>query len=318
MPAGPSLYYLQTFHVAATERSFTRAARLLNLSQPSVSGHVRALERYYRVPLFEIRRRRVHLTAQGEELLSYTERIFNLVGETDRAVAAVSSVERGYLSFAASPTIGVYLLPPVLEHFRRAYPSVQVEVAIEVTEAVVERVLADQVPLGLVEAPVAHTGLDVEPFGKDEMVLIAPPGHPWADGRAVEREDLRGVRLLRREAGSAIRSIVDAMLERAGLAAETDMVLGSTEALKQAVVAGAGVAWVPRAAVAREMARGDVAAVQVVGIDARRTLFLVRPRGPQPPPAVGAFLELLRSDMGAGRGRSAKRRVPAPGANRTR
>jgi DNA-binding transcriptional LysR family regulator len=298
--AGPALYYLRTFHVAASEGSFTRAARLLALSQPSVSAHIRALERYYRAPLFEVRRRRVHLTAEGQALLALTQRIFNLVEETDRAIAATQGVERGYLALEASPTIGVYLLPPSLSRYRRTYPGVTVELTIGPTEHVAASVLADRVPLGLVEAPVAHADLHVEPFGHDDMVLIAPRDHPWAAAGAVEPKALQGLPLLRREAGSAIRATVDAMLHDAGLAAETDMVLGSTEALKQAVVAGAGLAWVPRAAAAREIAAGEVAVVRVRGVDARRTLSLIWVRQQRLPPAAAAFLDLLRQDAISG------------------
>ena len=291
--AGPSLYYLRTFHTAAAEGSFTRAASLLALSQPSVSAHIRALEHYYGVALFEVRRRRVYLTAEGEALRAYTDRIFNLVDETSRAIIATQGVERGYLALAASPTIGVYLLPSILARFRHLYPGVRIEMGIASSEDVVSRVLADRVPVGLVEAPIIHPDLHVEAFAEDEMVLIAPPGHPWTRRGSVGRDALRGVPLLRRESGSTIRAIVDAMLERAGVVVDTDMVLGSTEALKQAVVAGAGPAWVPRLAAAREIAAEDVAVVPIAGVDARRRLSLIWLHQRRLSPAAGAFLELL-------------------------
>jgi DNA-binding transcriptional LysR family regulator len=244
MPEPPaSLYRLQTFHSVATERSFTRAARRLHLSQPAVSAHIRALERHFGAPLFAVRHRRVYLTAEGEALFTYSERVFNLLREAERAVAATHGLERGRLHVGASTTIGNYLLPPALVQFARLHPAVQVEVTVGTSADIVARVLADEVPIGFVEAGVNHPDLDVQTFATDEMVLVVPPGHAWAQAGAVSIEALRGTAILRREPGSGTQAFVDGMLERAGAILDTAMVLGSTEALKQAVLAG-GVAWV--------------------------------------------------------------------------
>ncbi|SRR5579884_3938185 len=299
MSAPPSLYYLRTFHAVAAERSFTRAARALHLSQPAVSAHVRALEHYYRGALFAVRHRRVYLTAEGEALFAYTERIFNLLREADQAVAATQAAERGQLALGASATIGIYLLPPVLQRFTRDHPGVRVELAIGTTAEVVARVLAEEVPLGLVEAPVTAAGLDLQPIGADEMVLIAPIGHPWAGRAPVDLDDLRGTPLLRREATSATQAYVDLLLEQAGVTMPTAMLLGDTEALKQAVLAGSGVAWVPRPTVAREIAVGHLVAVQVPGLTIQRTLWRIVPQGLRLPPATEAFARVLAEVLGA-------------------
>src|SRR5262245_9253901 len=159
--AAPSLYYLRTFHAVATERSFTRAARQLDLSQPAVSAHVRALERYYQGRLSDVRNRRVFLTAAGQALFAYTQRVFNLLDQATRTVAATQRGERGILRLAASPTVGVYLLPPLLGRFKREHPEVDVDVAIGPTAEIVATVVSDRSPFGLVEAPVSHRDLAV-------------------------------------------------------------------------------------------------------------------------------------------------------------
>ncbi|HZS02858.1 MAG TPA: LysR family transcriptional regulator [Chloroflexota bacterium] len=293
-----NLYRLQTFHRVATERSFTRAARQLHLSQPAVSAHIRALERHFGARLFVVRHRRVHLTAEGEALFAYSVRVFNLLREAERAVAETQGLERGQLHVGASATIGIYLLPPVLVEFARQYPAVQVELTVGTSADIVARVLADEVPLGLVEASVTHPDLDVEPFAADEMVLIVPPDHPWARAGAISIEALQGTAILRREPGSGTQAFVDATLEHAGARLATAMVLGSTEALKQAVLAGGGVAWVPRITVARELQSGTLAVVAVPAVDLRRDLSVIRPRGARPGSAAAALLRLLRADGG--------------------
>jgi DNA-binding transcriptional LysR family regulator len=166
-------------------------------------------------------------------------------------------------------------------------------VSIGTTADIVARVLADQVPFGLVEAPVSRPGLEVRTFAEDEMLLVAPPRHPWAHAGVLPPAALNGARLLRREPGSGTQAFVDHMLERSGVVMETSMILGSAEALKQAVLAGIGVAWIPRITAARELAAGHVVAVPVEGLALRRALSLVSPHGLPLPPAGEALLRLL-------------------------
>ena len=234
----PSLYYLRTFHAVATERSFTRAGRSLDLSQPAVSAHIRTLERYYQGKLFETRQRRVHLTAEGKALFEYTTRVFNLLDEASRSVAATQRAERGLLRLGASPTVGAYLLPSLLGAFKHAHPGVEIAIAIGTSAEIVANVVADGLPLGLVEAPVSHQDLTIDPLGEDEMVLVVPPDHWLARRAEVDARELADVPLLRRETGSGTRALVDTALQRAGVSPPTLMELGSPEALKQAVLAG--------------------------------------------------------------------------------
>jgi DNA-binding transcriptional LysR family regulator len=291
--AQPSLYYLHTFHAVAELRSFTRAARALDLSQPAVSAHIRALEHYYRARLFEVRHRRVYLTAEGDALFAYTERVFNLLREAERAVAAIQTAERGHLAVAASPTIGIYLLPAVLQEYVGSHPAVQVDLSVGTSGEVEARVLAEEVPLGLVEAPVTDTRLDVQALGTDELILAVPPAHPWARAGALALADLHGAPVLRREAASGTQAFVDSLLEQAGVTMHTTMVLGDPEALKQAVLVGSGVAWLPRLAVTRELAAGTIVEVPVAGLSLERTLWRITLGGVQLPPATRAFLQLI-------------------------
>jgi DNA-binding transcriptional LysR family regulator len=198
------------------------------------------LERHFGARLFTVRQRRVNLTAEGEALFAYTERVFNLLRKAERAGAATRGLERGELKLGASRTIGIYLLRPVLVRFAAQYPVVGVAVSIGTTADVVARVLADEMPFGLVEAAVHHPELDVRPFATDEMVLIVPPEHSWTQGAALPVEALRGTVILRRDPGSGTRAFVDGTLERAGLTPETATMLGRAEALKQAILAGGG------------------------------------------------------------------------------
>jgi len=294
----PILYYLRTFHAVAGEKSFTRAAGALSLSQPAVSAHIRTLERYYGGPLFQTRHRRVFLTAEGDALFEYTKRVFHLLDEANRAVDATRRGQLGLLRLGASTTVGVYLLPQLLQRCTREHVRVDVDIAIGTSADIIARVLAEDVPFGIVEAPITHRMLDVEPIGQDDMVLIARSDHPLARGGTVTAEQLAHVPILRRETGSATQALVDAALERSGINPPTCMLLGSADALKQAVLSGLGLAWVPHVTVLRELETGELAAVSVLDLSISRQRSLVMLRGARLSPAAKAFLELVRDATG--------------------
>jgi DNA-binding transcriptional LysR family regulator len=290
--ASPALlYYLRTFRAVALARSFTEGGRALHLSQPAVSAQIRALERHFGGRLFEVRHRRVHLTAEGEALLPYAERVFSLLREADEAVAGTRGLERGRLVVAASTTIGNYLLPPVVRRFGARYPGIRVEVGIGNTAEVADRVAAEQVPLGMVEAPIDRDDVAARPFGEDELVLIATPAEPCARRGQIELDELRRLPLILREPGSRTRWLIERAVEGLGLELHGSTVLGSTEAIKEAVLAGMGLAWVPRATVAREIAAGDLRMVAVSDLAIRRTLWLLTPPDREPTGAAAAFVK---------------------------
>jgi DNA-binding transcriptional LysR family regulator len=291
--AAPTLYYLRTFHAVATERSFTRAARQLDLSQPAVSAHIRALEHYYQGRLFEVRNRRVYLTPPGQALFAYTQRVFNLLDQATRTVAATQRGDRGMLRMAASPTLGVYLLPVLLGQFKRDHPDVDIDVAIAPTAEIIASVAADRSPFGLVEAPVSHRDLAVEAIGEDEMILVASRNHPLASRLEIGPLELADIPLVRREAGSGTRALVDAALRQAGSDPPTLMQLGSPEALKQAVLADVGIAWVPRLSVGRELASRELCQVHVKGMSVRRTLSVIHRKDTPLSPLASALLDLV-------------------------
>jgi DNA-binding transcriptional LysR family regulator len=296
--AAPALYYLQTFHAVARERSFTRAARKLNLSQPAVSAHIRSLEAYYDTRLFEFRQRRTYLTAAGEALLVYTNRVFHLLDEADQVLDATRSGHQGLVRFGASTTLGNYLLPTVVGRFASRHPDVVLEAAIGTSGDVLAWLKADRIQFGLVEAPVQDRDVELEPIGQDELLLVVPATHQLTRHGPLAAAGLARHPIMRRESTSGTQQLVDTELRRHAAYSPTHLVLGSTEALKQAVLAGVGIAWLPRLAVMHELARGELSRVQVEGFDICRTLSLIRLRGSDVSPAAAALIADVRSALG--------------------
>ena len=291
MPDSPVLYYLHTFQTVARERSFTRAGRSLNLSQPAVSAHIRALEQHYGEKLFEVRQRRTHLTPAGEALLAYSSRVFHLLDEASDMLEAIRGGHRALLRFGASTTLGNYLLPVVLGAFRRAHPSVSLETAIGTSGDVLAWVKAERVQFGFVEAPLQDDDVEVEPIGQDELVLVAPRGHRLAQVEPVLASSLQHYPILRREASSGTQQLVDSQLVSAGANSPTLLVLGSTEALKQAVLEGIGMAWLPRLAVMHELAGEGLSRIRVEGLQICRTLSVIRLSGTHLSAAAEALVQ---------------------------
>jgi DNA-binding transcriptional LysR family regulator len=288
-----ALYHLRTFQEVAGRRSFTAAGRALGLSQPAVSAHIRALERHFGCTLFELRQRRVALTTEGETLRAYTDRIFNLLADAERAVAASGGLEGASLHVAASATVAAHVLPGALRVLSERHPGLRLSVFVGSTPQVVAMVLAERAHVGLVEAPVDDSGLEVRALGRDELVLIVPPGHVWAAKKSVGADELRGARVLRRERGSATRAFIDLALARAGAPVQTPMEIGSWEALRAAVAAGIGPAWVPRSAAAADLAAGVVVGVETRDVELSRTLYRISRRGGRLTPAAEALLDAL-------------------------
>lgn len=289
------LHKLRVFAAVAEHEHYTRAADELGISQPALSVHVRDLERYFGMALFERAGRNVRLTDAGRLVQGYARRILALAVELDEAVADLHGLRRGELRLGASTTVGEYLLPAVLGAFRRRYPGVAVGVEIANTGRIVDRLRHGELHLGLIGEPLDDPDLDLEPYLDDELILIVPPAHRWAGAR-IPAADLDAEPLLVREPGSATRDVTEAALATAGVRPPVALELGGTEAVKGAVAAGLGVAFVSACTVEQELATGRLARATVRGLTIRRQFQLARRRGRRLTAAEAAFLPLLRAD----------------------
>lgn len=286
------------FKTVADERSFSRAARLMHMSQPAISLQVQAIEDHFGARLFDRDTKAVRLTAAGEALLPIAQRVLELYDQAQRAVSDQVGVVAGQLSIASSLTVGEYVLPAVIGAFRRFYPRVDIRLHIDNTEHVQRMTLEHGVDLGLAEAAVDHRDLHVEPFLSDELVLIVPPDHPWARRAAIAPSELQQAPLIMREAGSGTRRVAEEHLRQAGIdLARLQLVaaLGSTEAVKGAVEVGLGVAIMSRWAIRKELRLGTLAAVRLRDFPIQREFVILRHSGRVLSRPAEEFLRLLRA-----------------------
>ncbi|GAC1350155.1 MAG: LysR family transcriptional regulator [Ktedonobacteraceae bacterium] len=291
-----NLQYLRVFLTVAEHEHITRASEELILSQPAVTKTIQHLEQEVGLELIERHGRRIALTHAGHVLHTYARRIFALEREMEEALAALRDVDAGEVTLAASTTTGVYLLPPIVARFRARYPQVMLNIAILNSHEIVEETLNWNLDFGLVEgdASALPSGLQVEVFAHDELVLVVSPRHRWRGLPNLSPEDLGKGELLLREEGSGIREVIEQALLVHGVQVHPLLTVPDNEAIKQMAMSGVGAAIVSALAVQREVAAGDLVRIPIDGLELRPELSLVQRTDKQLSRAAQAFCALLR------------------------
>jgi len=291
-----NLIQLQTFRRLAREGNFTRTAEALNLTQPAVTQHVRALHDHFGVPLVDLVGRRPVLTDAGRFLAERAERLLGSVEALERDMREFADVRAGELRVGATVTIGAHALPALVARFQARFPAIGLLVDVGNTATMAEAVKAGHVSLALVEGPLADDELEIEAYADDELVLVAPPAHPLARrGTPVRARDLGGARFVFREAGSGTRAQVEQVLRDAGVTPEVALTLPSGDGIMRAVELGIGLAIVSRLVSEEAIRAGRVVRVHLRDVAFPRTFRIVRLRRQTPSPAALAFAALVRS-----------------------
>ncbi|MGI9862010.1 selenium metabolism-associated LysR family transcriptional regulator [Moorella naiadis] len=290
---------LLVFKAVADQKSFSRAARVLHLTQPAISLHIHHLEEYFGTRLLDRNNRQVTLTEAGRVLYQYSLELSRIYDEARKALADISGTVKGRLVVGATLTLGEYFLPRVTGQFKRQYPEVDITLQIANTTEIMRRVLEGAVDLGFIEGQAAHPNLIQKDLSQDELVLIIPPGHPWSGRAEIKPEELKKEPLILREEGSGTRQVAEAGLKKAGL--EPSMLniimeLGSTQAIKEAVEAGLGIAIISRLAIKKESRHNLLQVVKLRGADFHRTFHIIFNRHKFRSAPVEAFFKFLRSN----------------------
>jgi DNA-binding transcriptional LysR family regulator len=290
------LHLLRIFTAVAEQMSFSRAAESLYISQPAVSKAVRELESQLGQPLFERGAGKLRLTEAGAMLAERGRAILAIEHNAEEDLQALRGLRHGVLRVGASTTIAAYLLPPVIAAFLRNYPGIDLRMTILNTLSIVKLLLDYHLDIALVEGPVAHPSIRSEAWQLDELVVIAAPDHPLvarAGGEGIPISLLADEIFLVREPGSGTRQVGEEALLQYGIRLERTVELGSTEAIKQAVAAGLGLAIVSKATIPDQLALGKLTTLRVQGLTIRRTLTQLKRVGRTLSPAARAFDRLL-------------------------
>lgn len=295
------LSQLETFLAVIEERGFSRAASRLHRTQPAVSHTIRRLEDEVGEPLFERSSRNGTLTAAGQLLREYAERLLKLRGEAAAALNELRSLERGRLNLAANEYTCLYLLP-VLDRFRDECPHLGVHVQRNLASRIPEQVLGRTVELGIVTFRPDDPQLKAIGVYTDSVVFIVNPKHPLARQKRVTLRDLGAESFIAHNVVSPLRRRVIALFEEHHTPLNIDVELPSLEAVKRFVAMGNGVALVPGLAVRNELERGELVQVHVSELRIERQLLVIHRRNATLSRAAQAFLKcakVIASEQGA-------------------
>ena len=288
-----TLHQLRIFQAVARHGSYSRAAEALFISQPGVSQQIKSLEASVGMPLFDRLGRRVHLTEAGETLLTYADRVLTLLDEAEGLLRDLGDLNRGTVKVAASTTAGIYVVPAALGAFHKRYPGMQLSLDVLNRYMVLQRLLGRQVDFAIMGLIEDADGLEVERFLPNELVVIASPRLPRAGQRRIPPAQLGEETILIREEGSGTRSDTESLFARLGAPLHVGMELRSMGAIKQAVTADLGIAVMPQAAIALELALGRLVVLDVEGFPVRRDWSLVRQANRRPSRAAAALWDFL-------------------------
>lgn len=233
---------LKTFMAVSNFKNFTRAAEHLNMSQPTVSLHIKHLEEELRTPLFMRAKKVFYITPAGELLYERAAQLLQLVQQTKEEILWQHKEVIGVLRVAASYTIGESVLPGVLVRLNNKHPNLQLEISIVNTEDVETSVRELKCDIGLIEGTIKPGELEIHPFMEDKLILVASGQHPIVTNLMIKKEDLLHAHWVMRERGSGTREYTDYLLQAIGHVKPSRTIISSNEGVKQTVLNGLGIA----------------------------------------------------------------------------
>ncbi len=290
------LHQIEIFCTLIRLRSFSKAAEALFLTQPTVSAHIKNLEMSLGVKLLDRIGRRVVPTEAGEVLDRSGRKLLALRDLARQEITGMSGAVSGLLKIGGSTIPGAYVLPAMIGAFKKKHPTASLQLVIDDTARVAESVVNGDLQIGVVGARTPDPRLDFHPFLRDELVIAVPPRHRWARKKTVSIEELVREPFILRESGSGTRRIMEERIGEKGVSfADLNIVaiMGSSDAVRQAVKAGLGVSILSTRALRDDIRAGRLASVRLKGIRLERNFSVILLKGKSHSPLCRTFLDFL-------------------------
>jgi LysR family transcriptional regulator, low CO2-responsive transcriptional regulator len=288
-----SLRQIRVFTAVAQQKSFTRAARELHLTQPAVSQQLKLLEAEVGLPLFEHLNRGIHLTDAGEELLRYAQQINEVIRTASESFAAMRGLKRGVLKLGAVST-AKYFTPSLLSVFRTEFPHVIIKFTVGNREEIIRQIANNEIDLVIMGRPPKELVTTAEPFAKHPLVIISAPDHPLAKAkRKIPLKQLSSENFVIREQGSGTRASMEHVFKERGVNYSASMEVSSNETIKQAVMAGMGISFISKHTVSLELAAGKLVTLNISGLPLLRDWYVIHLRDKRLSPITAAFRTFL-------------------------
>jgi DNA-binding transcriptional LysR family regulator len=290
-----TLRQLKIFEAVARHLSFTQASEELHLTQPAVSMQVKQLEQAVGLPLFELVGKRVFLTEGGQEMQRYCRSIEQLLSEAEQVFQEMKGLTRGHLSITVASTAN-YFVPRLWATFRMRHPSVSVSLDVTNRAGLIRALAGNETDLVIMGLPPEDMDLVAQSFMPNPLVVIAPPSHPLCKMRGIPVERLRSETFLVREQGSGTRSLMERVFAEKGLDPATPIEMSSTEAIKQGVEAGLGLALLSVHTLDMELALKRLVVLKVRGFPVLRDWYIVHRSGKRLSAVAQAFKDFVLTE----------------------
>lgn len=293
-----TLRQLKVFEAVARHLSFSRAAEELHLTQPAVSMQVKQLEEQAGLPLTEMVGKKVFLTAAGEEVARHARLVAQQLRQADEALAAMRGVRGGSLSLGIIST-AKYFAPRLLAAFGHRKPGVELRLSVANRETIIRQLADNEIDLAIMGAPPLDFATCAQAFAEHPLIIIATPEHPLCACRDVTPEQLSKETFLIREPGSGTRATMERFFADMGIDPQRTLEFTSNETIKQAAMAGLGLAFISRHAIGLEFAVGLITPLPVKGTPVARRWYVVHRAEKNLFPAAIAFRDFLLEEGAA-------------------
>lgn len=287
-----NLNQLRAFYFAARERSVTKAAEILHITQPAVTMQIKALDGALGLKLFRKYGKQLELTEAGEELFQYAEKIFGIVEQMGYALKGYMELSRGSLTIGTTRSFARHLMPGLLSRFQESYPGVKVILKEGSSQEIADGLVDFKYDLGIIGRLPNLKRLKVISYTKEEFCLVTSPQHKFAGKEEVSYEELKNEPIIIREQGSGARYAILSLLRSKGIEPSVLVEAGSVEFIKEYVMKGKGLSFLYKPEIEMEARMGLLTRLQMQGGPIFVQTDIVLPRDAELSPSAQAFLRL--------------------------
>lgn len=290
-----NMHQLYVFCVVAEQKSFAKAAREINISQPAISQHIHNLETYLDKKLIERSGRTFFLTHHGETLYDYGQRIFSMVNEAEQALLRVGRHQEK-LFIGVNNLTGTYFLPEFISNFIEKVPNVSFQTVFEEdNRELIEKLIKNQIDIAITyESVILRDEIQISPITQDEIVLVLPGNHPWASKQILSFEEVLTLPFIYHDPDFFVHSVMEHILT--GYNIQSILQLGCIEAVKQAIMKGIGVSMLPFSSIRTELETGKLSVANCSSFRVPRNLVLMQKKNTVSSERLKQFKDFLLND----------------------
>ncbi len=290
-------FRLKVFRSVAKNLSFTKASNELFISQPAVTKNIHALENEYGLRLFNRKGNRIYLTAEGNVLLDYADKLFSLQRQLEDDLNSFKENPSGSLRLGASTTIAQYVIPPILSKFRGKFPEVKLSLLTGNTEQVADNLLKGEIDLGIVEGKIKNRDIHYIRFISDELVTAIRPKNKLVNTDEISVAKLVALPFVLRERGSGTLEVIEHALRNKGIKLSSLNIiiyLGSTEAIKLYLENDDCIGFISIRALKKELESRSLKILRIKNFQIKRTFDFITPQGLKPSGISARFIKFAK------------------------